>query len=250
MRKFAYLSSILCFISIITSKNSCAQAAHSDSSSQQNALNNAINLFNVSLGNQSQLYNGPEYYFYDPLIKGNAYFSDVNAFNPGSVYYNGVFCSGIQLLYDLYKDEVVVLLYNHFSKYTLVKDKVKSFDFLNHHFINIDADTISNNSVIKSGFYDELYSGKTQVLVKRSKNIQTNTSGLSGPESYFNPVTDYYFRKGHNYYTISGQGSLLDILKDRKKELQQYIRSSNIKFHKDPEDAMVKIATYYDHLTN
>jgi len=249
MRKVVHLSLILCFISIITSKNSFAQAARADSSSQQNALNNAINLFNISIGNQSQLYNGPEYYYYDPLIKGNAYFSDVNAFNPGSVYYNGVYYNGVQMLYDLYKDELVVLLYNHFSKFYLVKDKVKSFDFLSHHFVNIDADTIGNNSAIKSGFYDELYGGKTQVLVKRSKNIQV-TNGSSGPESYFNPVTDYYFRKGHTYYSISGQGSLLDILKDRKKELQQYIRSANIRFHKDPEDAMVKIATYYDHLTN
>jgi hypothetical protein len=55
-------------------------------------------------------------------------------------------------------------------------------------------------------------------------------------------------RKNNTYYPISSQGSLLSVFKDKKKELQQYIRSNEIKYRKEPEDAMVKIATYYDHL--
>jgi len=126
-----------------------------------------------------------------------------------------------------------------------VKQKVTSFDFLDHHFINIDADSLANNTIIRSGFYDELYKGKLQVLAKRSKNIQN--SGNS--ESYFNLQTEYYIRKNNIYYSISGKGSLLAVLKDRKKDLQQYIRTNEIKYNKDPEEAMVKIASYYDHLT-
>src|ERR1700741_4391181 len=87
-----------------------AQAAPGDSSSQQNALNNTLSLFYSSLGKQSPLYNGTEYYFYDPTIKGNAYYDDVNAFTPGSVYYDNVHFSGVPMLYDIYGDQVVVLL--------------------------------------------------------------------------------------------------------------------------------------------
>jgi hypothetical protein len=101
---------------------------------------------------------------------------------------------------------------------------------------------------MKPGFYDELYNGKSQVLVKRSKDIQTITSGTA--ENYFDLTTKYFFKKNHIYYSISSQGSLINILKDRKKELQQYIRANQIKFRSDPEEAMVKIASYYDHLTN
>jgi hypothetical protein len=250
MRKCLYLFSILCLVGVVTPKKSLAQAARGDSSSQQNAFNNALNFLYTSIGEQSPLYNGPEYSFYDPLIKGTAYFLDVNAFTPGSVYYDRTFYTGVPMLYDLFSDKVVVLLYNHFSKYSLVKEKVQSFDFLDHHFVNINADTLGINTVIKSGFYDELYRGKSQVLVKRSKNIQSTTGGQTGPESYFNASKDYYVRKNNTYYSITGRGSLMDVFKDKKKELQQYIRANQIKYRKDPEEAMVKIASYYDHLIN
>jgi hypothetical protein len=249
MRKCSCLSLFIAFVSIATFSKCLAQAAPGDSSSQQHAFNNAVILYNSSIGNQSPLFNGPEYFFYDPLIKGNAYFMDVNGFTPGAVSYDGAYHTGVPMLYDLYSDAVVVLLYNHFSKYTLLKEKVKNFDFLDHHFININADTIAGNSGIKSGYYDELYHGKSTVLVKRAKSIQNSTGG-TGVEKYFDSSKELYLKKGNTYYSVTSQSSLLNILKDKKKELQQYIRTSQIKFRSNPEQAMVEIATYYDHLTN
>jgi hypothetical protein len=249
MRKCISLSALTFLVFTVVSSNSFAQNVRADSSSQTNAFNNALTLFYVSIGEQSPIYNGAEYYFYDPLIKGNAYFLDVNAFTPGTILYDRTLYHDVPMLYDVFSDKVVVLLYNHFSKISLVKEKVQSFEFLNHRFVNISADSLNNNSIIKSGFYDELYSGKSQVLCKRSKNIQTNSS-VSINESYFTPAKDYFFRKNNIYYSITSQGSMLNVLKDKKKELQQYIRANQIKFRKTPEEAMVKIASYYDHLIN
>src|SRR6185437_6676913 len=246
--KFVFLA-VWCCSFAYGQEGSRAQFARADSSSQQNAFNNALTYFYASVGKQSQLYNGTEYYFYDPIIKGTAYFLDVKAFTAGSVYYNGTLYKNVPMLYDTYSDKVVVLLYNHFSKFSLVNEKVKSFDFLDHHFVNINADTLNNNSVIKSGFYDELYDGKTQVLVRWSKDIQTSTGGQTN-ESYFNAKKEYFIRKKNIYYSFSGKGSFLSILKDKKKELQQYIKANQINFRKEPEEAMVKVASYYDHLTN
>jgi hypothetical protein len=249
MRKCTCLALLACLISVIACKTSFAQVAPGDSSSQQNAFNNAVILYSTSIGDQSPFYNGPEYFFYDPTIKGNAYFMDMNAFKPGSVYYAGGYYAGVPMLYDLYSDEVAVLLYNHFTKFSLIKQKVKSFDFLDHHFVNINADSLNNGSGIKSGYYDELYNGKTEVLVKRSKSIQTIT-GTSTLERYFNPSRDFYIRKNNVYYSVSSQGSLINVFKDKKRELQQYVKANQIKFRRDPEEAMVKVAAYYDHLTN
>ncbi|HEY2584121.1 MAG TPA: hypothetical protein VGI43_20100 [Mucilaginibacter sp.] len=217
---------------------------------QKNAMNNALNFYSAALGDQSPLYNGPEYYFYDPHIKGNAYFLDANGFTAGSVYYDGVQYNGVPMLYDVYGEKIVVLLYNHFSKFSLLNERVKSFNFLQHQFINITPDSLGDNRVITPGFYDVLYNGKSQVLVKRSKDIQTTTGGSSGSENYFNLITRYYLKKNNTYYSITSQGTLLDAFKDRKKEVQKYIKDNQIKFRKGPEEAMVKIASYYDHLTN
>jgi len=250
MRKRLCLILAICTFCTALTKKSDAQAASADSSSKQNAFNNAVILYNTSLGNQSPIYNGPEYYYYDPTVKGNAYFMDINAFTAGAIYYDGIYYTGIPMLYDLYSDEVAVLLYNHFSKFSLRKDKITSFDFLGHHFINIDADTTKGVSGIKSGFYDELYNGKSEVLVRRSKSIQTNTGGTLGAERYFSPSRDLYFKKNNVFYSISGQGSLIKVLKDKKNEIQQYIKANQIRFRSDPEEAMVTIAKYYDHITN
>ena len=110
---------------------------------------------------------------------------------------------------------------------------------------NINADTVNvNNSGITSGYYDVIYNGKSGVLVKIYKEIQS-----AGVETYFNPKRDFFIRKNNAYYSVSGQGDLIAALKDRKKELQQYIKTNKIKFHRDPEEAMVKIASYYDQLS-
>lgn len=248
MRKIVYLSVILYFISIIISKKSLAQTQviRSDSSSQQNARNNAVTLLYSSLGNQAEIYNGTEYFFYDPSIKGNAYFSDINAFTPGSVYYDGIYYDGVPMLYDLYVDQVVVLLYNHLSKYSLNKERVASFDLTNHHFINIKSDIISEKAGLKSGFYDQLYSGKTEILVKREKAIQTNISA----ESTFLDATKWFIRKNNIFYSFGNKAALLNLLKDKKKELERYINTNQIEFRDNPEGAMVKIVSFYDHLTN
>jgi len=42
----------------------------------------------------------------------------------------------------------------------------------------------------------------------------------------------------------------LKLLKDKKGELQKHIKQNNIRFGDDPEFAMVKIASYYDQITN
>jgi hypothetical protein len=42
---------------------------------------------------------------------------------------------------------------------------------------------------------------------------------------------------------------LLKILKDKKKEIQQFLKANNIIYKTDPETAMIAIATYYDRIT-
>jgi hypothetical protein len=249
MRRCIYLFLTTCIPGFIFTVNTYGQTSQQDSSSQQNALNNSTTLFYASLGKESPLFNGKEYYDYDLKTTGNAYFLDINAFSTGSVTYDGILFKGVPLLYDVYSDNVVALLYNHFTKYSLIREKVSGFDLLDHHIVNIDSLSLPGNSVIKSGFYDEIYHGKLQVLVKRSKNIQT-TSGQSTLESYFSASIHYYIKKNSVYYEISSKGELLDLLKDKKKDIQQFIRANQINYRKQTIDALAKIASYYDHVTN
>jgi hypothetical protein len=219
------------------------------SGTDSTSLSLVIANYNTAISQQSNLYNGPEYEFYDPIIKGNAYIFDNKTFTSGSVKYGAAIYRDIQMLYDLNKDLVVILLYNHFTKISLLSERVQEFWLLNHHFIRINADS-TGKANLATGFYDQLYQGKKiGIIVKRAKSIQTNT-GTNTVESFFSETKDHYVKKGGNYFSFSGKGGMLDILRDRKKELRQYIKANNIDFRENLEQAIVDVATYYDHLTN
>jgi hypothetical protein len=226
-----------------------AQFANNDTISREALIDNVVTNFYKSISDQSRLYNGPEYNFYDPIIKGSPYFNDINNFVPGGVEYDGFAYKDVSMLYDLYKDVVAILLPNKVAKLILISERVQSFDISGHHFIHIDANMLSKPGSVSTGFYDQLYSGRTEILVKRRKTIQ-NTSGISGSiETYFSPATDIYVQKDGIYTSVGSQGSLLNVFKDKKKELKQYIKSNKINFRENQEQAMAMVASYYDQLT-
>jgi len=219
----------------------------------QTAVNKTSNIFYEAIGRQSSLYNGPRYYFYNPLkIQGSPYFQETTSV-AGNVFYDGLEYNNIQLIYDLYKDDLITVLYDGYSYFSLLKGGVQSFDLLNHHFININADTLINNSVIKAGYYDELYGGRSQVLVKNTKTIkiiQNSTGTLEAYSTFSETDQSFFIRKDNIYYNVNSEGSFLSVFKTKKKQLQSYIRTNKLKFKKEPGQALATIAAYYDSLSN
>jgi hypothetical protein len=62
--------------------------------------------------------------------------------------------------------------------------------------------------------------------------------------------SSYYIKKGNAFYPITSKKSLLNILKPKQKEVQQYLKKSNIKFKKTPEKAALMAVEYYNQLMN
>jgi len=240
--------SLLCFLSTLFASSSFAQTKAADSASLQ--LVSAS--FYKAVGQASRLYNGHEYESYNPQIKNNALFPyDAKGWAIGEVNYDDVTYSGVSMMYDIYKDVVVVQLYNHFSMFALLSERVHDFSFSDHHFIRIDAKQIADNKAdLSTGFYEQLYSGKTEILAKRRKNIQNSSNTAITIETFFSATDDYYLKKGNIYYKIGSQGSILKILKDKKSEIQKYLKQNNIRYRDNEEFAMVKMVSYYDQITN
>lgn len=236
------------FISMVYGKTLKGQNLVPDTSSQQQKINSLIQNYNTAIGENSRLYNGPEYEQYDATIKGNAYYDEVNVWKIGSVYYDDVVYNNVPMMYDIYKDCVVVLYYNKVFRYTLLNDKLHYFNLAGRHFVSINADSL-NNAGIRNGIYNQLYKGKTEVLEKRSKTIQTATTE-NLERSFTASKKKIYLKKGAEYYNINGVSSILKVLQDKKKQVQLFIRDNRIKYKADPEQALVKIASYYDQLTN
>jgi hypothetical protein len=230
---------------VFAATNSFSQNLQGDTDLHESMLENTVVSYYNAGSDQSRLYNGPQYSFYDPTVKGNAYLFDNNSFTNGSIEYDGFSYKSVPMMYDIFKDYVVLLLPDKSAKISLLSERVQNFDWLDHHFVYINTDTLSKNKGVNTGFYDQVYKGKIEMLVKRSKNIEKS----SGTESSFTSKNDIYIKKNGIYSRVNSQASLLNTLKDKKEELKLYIRNNQIEFDTDQEQATLRIAAYYDQLT-
>jgi len=229
----------------------CLSIVHAQLSPQDSTLSSPIrkaeSFFNTSIKQQSRLYNGTFFQGYGSIVNGSANFQDLTTFIIGDVIYDGFRFNGIPLMYDLYEDKVITQL-SRLAMYSLVSEKVSDFYINQHHFKFVHViDTTT--SVIKSGFFDFIFDGRSKILVKRKKTMQPSLENANY-RYYFVSKTLYYLEKDHTYYVIKNKNSFLNYFKDKKSELKKHLKESQINFRKNPEEAMILLATYYESLLN
>ena len=237
LAKTIVISSFLCALFL----RCLAQSPPPDSIVYSSAAVQVINYFKVNIASQSELYNGTGYVLYPPGNKGTFYFQDKNYCIPALICYNRRWYKDIPVLYDVRNDAMVSVENNNL--FVLQTDRLSDIYLLDHHFIYLDAKSAVN---LDAGFYDMLYDGKSQVLVKRTKLInQTNPAAMI----YEDKIT-IYLKKGNKYMLVSSEGTLMDAFAERKQELRQYIKTNKIRFNKDKEHSVAQLAAYYDQIHN
>jgi len=236
---------LIIIVQAIFISNAHAQNILPDSSSQGGAVNKAIDYYNETIAEQSEIYNGTAYELAPKANKGSVYFQDRNYLTPASIRYNGYWYREIPVLYDVYNDIMVAASRNFFN-YILRAEKLSDVNLLSHHFVYLNTENAGN---LKPGYYDELYAGKIVVLVKRTKTVNNNVTAQAVEVNYTD-ANDIYIKKGDKYYYVNSKGSAMDVLKDRKKELEQYLKSNKIKYNKNKETSVAGLARYYDQITN
>lgn len=210
------------------------------------ALHNAVASYHHYIDKQSRLYNGIEYFGYSPKIEGIPYFLE-NTWQRGSIVYDGIAYDTVQMMYDIVKDRIVILHFNNFFRLALFSEKVKSFSLMNHHFVRIERDSLSHSPLV-TGFYDQLYTGPTSVLARRSKFIEETVKEQL--ERKFTEQYQYYIYKGGGYHTVRTKNGLFSLLKDHAREIKQYLKKKKLKFRKDKENTILQAAIHYDSLNN
>jgi hypothetical protein len=240
MKKMLFLTGVCCRFMLFSAV--FAQPANGGDSDI--AVQKAAGHFYSTFGNYVGLYNGTEHILGDPRIKGTPYFL-ASEMQPANIVYDGVVYTNVPLLYEVTTDRVAVRQYGEGVLMDLVSEKLSSFYVFGHLFVNLMAD--SSNKVVASGFYDQIYSGSFKIFAKREKRIYEDPNTF---ERSYVEKTEYYLFRNNTYYSVNDRGEFLAIFKDKKKDLTKYLRQTGIKFKKDPENAMVKMAEYYDKLTH
>jgi hypothetical protein len=248
--RFTGISSIL-FTVLVTAFSSlpaAAQASDPDSLFYQKAINNAVSLYHLAAGDQSGLYNGSQYPGYPFEFKdgGHPYF--IKAVTPGTILYDKLFYPQVKLLFDELADQVVFEDSTH--RIQLLKERISKFTIGGANFVRIENDS-SGSAMVNTGFYQVLYGGARAVVLKKEikklrEEIRFADEGIL---RYIDVKLYYYIRKGDVYYSVGSKKTVLSVYKDRKKELQQYIKTNRLSFKKDRDNMLEKLSAYYDQLT-
>jgi hypothetical protein len=203
-----------------------------DSVAGRMAADQAIKDYRGFVGTQARVYNGVEQIGYLPLI-GHPYFQE-QAVTIGQLVFEGVSYRSMPMLYDIVKDQVIVLDSSG-NQIGLSGYLIKEFDLQGHHFIQTDH-----------GFCDVLYDGPVSIFCKRRKVIEESIENIKVIRTVYEHDR-YYFVENGVYHPFSNMRSLLKLLKNGRKDILKDLRSKGIKYKKTPELAYIEAADYYHH---
>jgi hypothetical protein len=217
-----------------------------DSIFYRTAVKNTISIYKKQLGDQSSFYNGSRYSPTGYTFRtGSPYFIS-DSFYLGSVVYDDILFDSVYLLYEDMRELLVSR--NNDYPLQLINQRVSSFIISGHSFIRLIADSL-HPGIPKTGYYEILYPGHSQLLKKTFKTI------IEEPSVYENTVIrrieqseSYYIKKAGVYQRVKSKTELLGLMHDHQKEIQKYIKKTNLNFRKDREDLLIRTVEYYDQI--
>jgi hypothetical protein len=244
MRKWLFTLSLLSFSCIFLTQGLHAQTSTEDSTKAFASNQKAQILYFKTLGRQAELYSGIEYVpFLDLINEGQPYFGS-DKFDTGQISYHGINYLNVPILYDLVQEALLIPVSEGQPPVELYNELVDSFSVSGHHFIRlVKEDGVAGSP--QTGFYEQLYQGRSWVLKKEEKSI-SKTLNETGAYRIIKDKVSYYIKKDGRFYEVKGKGSVLNVLSDKKKDLKKYISSHNIRLSDNMDEGMVRLLSYYD----
>jgi len=199
-----------------------------------------VDVYNKTIGDQKEFYNGPQYNPPAKAYRGSPYFLDSATLQPANIRYNSIWYKEVPILYDALNDLMVSI--SHSVLYSVRSEKLSDVVLAGHHFIYRPQ---SKDFKLTTGYYDQLYDGRSEVLVKRGRGVVKRVEQQSVQVIY--EVDDViYIKKGTGYVPVSSKQSLLNVFKNKAKQLKEYIAANKISFRNDKEHSIAQLAAYYD----
>ncbi len=240
------MRSLLLFLLGICTYHSSNSQGLSNDSLIGNQSKDMIAFYHNYTNANAPVYNGRAYIYYLFRMNGTPFFHDEDV-SKGWISYAGERYDPVSMLYDLTRNEVVILLPDSNSRAVLLNEFIDSFQLAGHTFLNLKEDHSQNLAV--AGFYDLLHKGKVQLLARRTKTINEIFSEKQVVR-VMSPKDVFYIHKNGLYYLVSDKKDVFRVLGDRKSDIKKMMRSRRIKLNsKNFENAMISVVTFYDHET-
>ena len=234
------------FLSTLTAGRTEAQSSLKDNSILDSAYAVALRQYHTYVAPEVGLYRGLQYIDYDFTIQKGQPFLGPNRVRTGSVWYGGIQYNDVAMLYDLVKEQLVVMDPFNVFKISVYMDLVDSFALDGHLYFRM-KDSLAP-STMRSGFWDRIYPGKLVLLKRERKSLNENIMISADNVRFFIlPSVSYYFQKGGVYHPVNDKKELFDALKDRRRsEIRRVMRKSGWDWRDNKEQVLQLVAAWYD----
>jgi hypothetical protein len=240
----------VCFFTFLLLSTLIAVRMEAQSSLKDNIVSDsahavALRQYHAYVSPEVGLYSGVQYMDYDFTIQKGQPFFGPDSIRYGWVWYQGVMYDQVRMLYDLVKDQLVILGPYDVFKISLYMDRVDSFSIDGQLFMRI-RDSLAP-SALHSGYWAPVYRGRLVLLQRERKFVHENL--VVTPDNvrlFIDGNTSYYLKKDGAYHPVNTKKDLYDLLNDRRRDIRRLIRRSKLKWHSDKEQLLQLAASWYD----
>ncbi len=191
------------------------------------------------------IYSGKEHQGYAGYITGHPYLV-TDQFGKGILRYDGLDYPDVSLRLDTYKNEMVIRTPDMLYSVIVPPDKFEFAELHAYHIIYYRPDGLPGAPA--EGYYVLHHNGEYPVMERRVSQYRETIDAMRIEAAFIHKNTFYVFRDGKPH-PVRGKSSLLKLFKDRKKELNTYIKNAGLNFNARPEQAIVETVRMYESLT-
>lgn len=190
------------------------------------------------------IFSGSAYLPRGTEITGHPFYQEDSLRN-GNLTCQGIVYENIPLKYEIFDDALILKDYTQNYFIRLNGSKISAFSLNGASFIRPSYDDPAVEAD-HPGFYQRLYNGSAEVLVKHKKVLLYKTT-IDKTLTWYESYTYYYIRRGNEWFTINSRNDIVKALSDKKTEIRRFL-SRKEKFKKDPVALLNAVAAYYEEL--
>lgn len=197
-------------------------------------------------GNHAIIYTGREEVKYPTYILNHPYL-DTNEFRNGTLSFDGIIYPDVKMRLNLHTDELTVFSYSNLFSVVLPSERVDfaTIDSLYIYYANPPKEKLP----FPKGYHVRIFKGKYEVWKRETMFMESKIKDMAVEFSFIKKRKFYIYKDGI-YHTVSSKNSVLKLFDPaKKKELKKYIKQHKLNFKKSPDEAIVSVVKYYEHLS-
>ena len=228
------------FVCLISPLAVCSQTGNSYL--PDSAAKYAYELYAKRVMGESLIYNGTDYVRYIPLKDEHPFFLS-DDWLPATISYDDQVYEDVWMYYNTFTDNVIIENYNFSANIQLIKERIDFFVLEGRRFI------LAEHSTLPWGFYELAYDGETRVLVKHFKQFHESIQGGELIHKFLEKAR-YYVYQNNAYHQVKSKGSVLKLLKENRREINQEFRKTHLQFSAEPIASIAMLARLNDQINS